>query len=112
SVPLSSLRATSPQPPVTSTPALHDALPIFHGPRPFRRGQVGGDGGDDPVLDEQVSGGAAPGAQRGQQQCGHGGTLSRPRTAAGRSEEHTSELQSREKLVCRLLLENTERIKT
>src|SRR5215475_6776448 len=29
----------------------------------------------------------------------------RPRCAAARSEEHTSELQSREKLVCRLLLE-------
>src|SRR5690606_40412189 len=29
----------------------------------------------------------------------------RPRTARGRSEEHTSELQSRENLVCRLLLE-------
>src|SRR5690606_41184794 len=27
-------------------------------------------------------------------------------TSAGRSEEHTSELQSRENLVCRLLLEN------
>src|SRR6266700_7699604 len=33
-------------------------------------------------------------------------TCGRPaRTASGRSEEHTSELQSREKLVCRLLLE-------
>src|SRR5690606_41512119 len=31
--------------------------------------------------------------------CGPG------RTASGRSEEHTSELQSRENLVCRLLLE-------
>src|SRR5690606_39955666 len=31
-------------------------------------------------------------------------TLS-PRDSLGRSEEHTSELQSREKLVCRLLLE-------
>src|SRR5436309_10276180 len=29
----------------------------------------------------------------------------RPRVAGGRSEEHTSELQSRENLVCRLLLE-------
>src|SRR5690606_41631185 len=28
-----------------------------------------------------------------------------PRTSQGRSEEHTSELQSRENLVCRLLLE-------
>src|SRR6266511_6291196 len=35
----------------------------------------------------------------------------RPRATAGnRSEEHTSELQSRENLVCRLLLENKNRI--
>src|SRR5690606_40883597 len=32
-------------------------------------------------------------------------TLPRHRRNSGRSEEHTSELQSREKLVCRLLLE-------
>src|SRR5690606_25949637 len=32
-------------------------------------------------------------------------TSSRPTTFSGRSEEHTSELQSRENLVCRLLLE-------
>src|SRR5690606_41532732 len=32
---------------------------------------------------------------------------SRPRQPAVRSEEHTSELQSRENLVCRLLLEKT-----
>src|SRR5690606_41406329 len=32
--------------------------------------------------------------------------LRRPLPAAARSEEHTSELQSREKLVCRLLLGN------
>src|SRR5207302_3430189 len=31
-------------------------------------------------------------------------TYRRVRTSAGRSEEHTSELQSRENLVCRLLL--------
>src|SRR5690606_41492473 len=30
-----------------------------------------------------------------------------PRAGQGRSEEHTSELQSRENLVCRLLLEQT-----
>src|SRR6266511_4561759 len=33
------------------------------------------------------------------------GPLRRQRRLAGRSEEHTSELQSRENLVCRLLLE-------
>src|SRR5690606_41550457 len=34
------------------------------------------------------------------------------RTRLGRSEEHTSELQSRENLVCRLLLEKKKRILT
>src|SRR5690606_39554139 len=33
-------------------------------------------------------------------------------TGPGRSEEHTSELQSRENLVCRLLLEKNMRLKT
>src|SRR5690606_7540919 len=63
------------------------------GPRPVRGGQLGADGGDDPVFDEQVGGSAAPGAQRGQQQCSHGGTLSRPRTAArdgGRAQARSS----------------------
>src|SRR5260370_14389387 len=35
-----------------------------------------------------------------------GGGQARPRAAAGRSEEHTSELQSHLNLVCRLLLQN------
>src|SRR3712207_8115318 len=34
------------------------------------------------------------------------------RAVAGRSEEHTSELQSRQYLVCRLLLEKKKNIKT
>src|SRR5258707_2449984 len=38
-------------------------------------------------------------------------TLRRP-TDESRSEEHTSELQSRQYLVCRLLLEKTKRIRT
>src|SRR5690606_40584671 len=44
---------------------------------------------------------------------GASGVSSRqPRHRSGRSEEHTSELQSRENLVCRLLLEKkTKRIK-
>src|SRR5690606_40758671 len=40
------------------------------------------------------------GEQRGHRQCGGEGARDR-----ARSEEHTSELQSRENLVCRLLLE-------
>src|SRR5690606_40382539 len=38
----------------------------------------------------------------------HAGAL--PRASRGRSEEHTSELQSRENLVCRLLLEKKKKI--
>src|SRR5690606_41707734 len=81
--------------------SLHDALPIYTGrgrrrraaparpgrrraPRAPRRGAPGGPGG--------------PGPRRGRP-CGCAAS------SATRSEEHTSELQSREKLVCRLLLE-------
>src|SRR5690554_7063124 len=38
-------------------------------------------------------------------------SLIRPITRRGRSEEHTSELQSRPHLVCRLLLEKKKRLK-
>src|SRR3712207_9541555 len=70
------------------TLSLHDALPIFHArPRPRRR----------PAPALRLLG-------------AHHRLLlpadRRLRTAAGgRSEEHTSELQSRQYLVCRLLLE-------
>src|SRR5690606_41696115 len=86
-------------PPEIYTLSLHDALPIF-GPRVLRvaaaqlgpyalvpvppeRGQIGGHRGRPPRRGEQMH------------QERH----------TGRSEEHTSELQSRENLVCRLLLE-------
>src|SRR5690625_6917421 len=65
------------------TLSLHDALPIWR--MTLTRGRAG---------------------------CGYGsavrdrlGALPRVRARAGRSEEHTSELQSRGHLVCRLLLE-------
>src|SRR5690606_41677806 len=90
---------THPPPPPVSTLSLHDALPIFHAS----------------IL---------PGAQRSPQPAlaarhhgrSHGrwwarregpppqGAHQRP-CERPRSEEHTSELQSRENLVCRLLLE-------
>src|SRR5690349_24919949 len=68
------------------TLSLHDALPICEdefggGGRPLRRSFE-----------------IAPAAGRGVHE-------SAARAAAGRSEEHTSELQSRRDLVCRLLLE-------
>src|SRR6266511_5433552 len=43
--------------------------------------------------------------------CGDGLKLRRPFAVIGRSEEHTSELQSRENLVCRLLLEKKKKNK-
>src|SRR3712207_8811821 len=69
------------------TLSLHDALPIYAEP-------------------EQQQGarqrqGAAGDQLRGQQEGRHPG----PRWPGPRSEEHTSELQSRQYLVCRLLLE-------
>src|SRR5690606_39590190 len=41
--------------------------------------------------------------------CPHSWASLRPACRQARSEEHTSELQSREKLVCRLLLEKKKR---
>src|SRR5690606_40119179 len=79
--------------PEIHTLSLHDALPIYRGrrPGPPRRPaphpDAGGTGGGAPVR------GRAPGA-------------------SPRSEEHTSELQSRENLVCRLLLEKKNKHKT
>src|SRR5699024_12280369 len=81
----------------------------------FRSSRVDGLRGADPSLPDpdrlpgrgprapapgQRGGGSGPaaGASRRSHGCGH-------RRAAGRSEEHTSELQSRFDLVCRLLLE-------
>src|SRR6266404_9535146 len=59
------------------TLSLHDALPIY-------RGRIGG-----PYLDAPIE----------------IGVRSAEEISAGRSEEHTSELQSLAYLVCRLLLE-------
>src|SRR5207302_11429469 len=83
--------------------SLHDALPIssLRGRRgdalQDRPGVPGGDGAGaagekrlSPTESARIPGPAGPGSARGR---------------SARSEEHTSELQSREKLVCRLLLE-------
>src|SRR3712207_7047702 len=68
------------------TLSLHDALPISPG------------AASAPAVTACWSSGATSGARTG---------ASRPRSRATgpRSEEHTSELQSRQYLVCRLLLE-------
>src|SRR5690606_41448082 len=78
------------------TLSLHDALPISD--KRCRPGQAKRDPGP---ITTNVNCLEALWPQRASttQPCGYGSRLS------PRSEEHTSELQSREKLVCRLLLE-------
>src|SRR5690606_42015723 len=79
------------------TLSLHDALPIL-----FRRvvESVTPSSGNDRVqLPPTSSATPAQLALRRQHAMG------RPAKSAARSEEHTSELQSRENIVCRLLLE-------
>src|SRR5687768_17887808 len=78
------------------TLSLHDALPIW--PPPALRPGDAGDPGRSPPRPEE--GRVVRAAVRGR--------LPRPprhEERPGRSEEHTSELQSRLHLVCRLLLE-------
>src|SRR3712207_8275667 len=78
------------------TLSLHDALPIF----PVRRDEVlTGFGGEQRV------------AQLGRE-LGRLGTARGDRDPRQRSEEHTSELQSRQYLVCRLLLEKKKKYST
>src|SRR5690606_40751098 len=89
-------------PPTTDTyaRALHDALPISGGPagtepEPHR--------GYPPAAD--AAGAAAGAGRRDRGGAGPGGSDHPLSGDRQRSEEHTSELQSRENLVCRLLLE-------
>src|SRR3712207_7297397 len=83
------------------TLSLHDALPIFLGRLV--------DAGDEARHPDVVQASAAR-ARRAEVQVAAGGDGRRPlvggaRAQRRRSEEHTSELQSRQYLVCRLLLE-------
>src|SRR3712207_9336822 len=82
------------------TLSLHDALPIL---APADRREQGRPGGRH--LQQRHVGGAEgiPGTPD-QIGCTHQGC-----SGAVRSEEHTSELQSRQYLVCRLLLEKKKR---
>src|SRR3712207_8790015 len=71
------------------TLSLHDALPIFHAGVQVEGLALGvGAAGGDRLADERETGDAQPADEQHR-----------------RSEEHTSELQSRQYLVCRLLLE-------
>src|SRR5690606_40718397 len=93
---------------VISTLSLHDALPILVGQVQARLGH--GRQGAQVLFDQPAAGGAtdALDQQRGFRQLAlvlHEGLLHLGAVVERRSEEHTSELQSRENLVCRLLLE-------
>src|SRR5690606_41775731 len=105
-------RLTTPPPPVTYILSLHDALPISRPLSAARRS------GRLPGRVQRSSVGDAGGV--GHLPCLRTGWRLPPRSCLPpgsarrrsgadpqrlRSEEHTSELQSREKLVCRLLLE-------
>src|SRR5206468_10924088 len=79
-----------PAPTEIYTLSLHDALPICQGPRSRAVG---------------AERRAHPGIRRHRPRHGEG----RPAAVGRRSEEHTSELQSRSDLVCRLLLEKKKR---
>src|SRR5207249_12027333 len=94
--PSSLLFFTHPPPTPLYPLSLHDALPIS--PRPRRA-----------LFLTAACCSGSPSADRSSWSCGRTGpTSSRcsgPGTPQDRSEEHTSELQSRFDLVCRLLLE-------
>src|SRR5690606_42037368 len=102
----------APPPPDTYTLSLHDALPILRDPQ-----KVADDVRDGYVTEEvarktygvvlndgQVDEDATQQIRNEIRRNRLGQDLAREVLAA-RSEEHTSELQSRENLVCRLLLE-------
>src|SRR3712207_9525553 len=85
------------------TLSLHDALPIFRSARH----------GSGPVLRKSLSAGGQHPRSHGDP-CLRGDSLENlPHVSIlmqqWRSEEHTSELQSRQYLVCRLLLEKKKR---
>src|SRR5690606_41331674 len=96
-----SLLFTPPPPPAIHPPSLHDALPIYPLPleRPLAWHQLS-DHGHRAVLAADVGEGLLVGGELGVLARHHP-----QHQRAIRSEEHTSELQSRENLVCRLLLE-------
>src|SRR5436309_6007759 len=81
------------------TLSLHDALPILHWSETNAFGGPLSDGADQFV-----------GVTIHHVPVVHLLRIRRAMTEDGRSEEHTSELQSRENLVCRLLLEKKKRI--
>src|SRR3712207_7921394 len=86
------------------TLSLHDALPIWPGRAPYRGSSAAGCSAR-PGTGRRV-GGQRPRRRRWWWLCRVGSRQGSGRgDLPARSEEHTSELQSRQYLVCRLLLE-------
>src|SRR5262245_64709516 len=84
--------------------SLHDALPIWRLQIERHALLAGVQQEEEPrVLAALVAERGAAGLARGRLDLDHVGA--EPREHLGRSEEHTSELQSLRHLVCRLLLE-------
>src|SRR5690606_39441048 len=94
-----------PTPPI-STLSLHDALPIFTCPVtcPLIQHRTIEARESRAQIHRFTAGRLAPVHPVSRLNCGQAGP-----TGLLRSEEHTSELQSRENLVCRLLLEKKKR---
>src|SRR5690606_40121751 len=90
------------------TLSLHDALPISRSKDMTGASMPGRSGGlTAPATGSGTYRSAAPKSAAGR--CGSMLVLASSRARCPRSEEHTSELQSRENLVCRLLLEKKKR---
>src|SRR5207302_5742233 len=95
--------------PQIRTLSLHDALPILysspssppHGLSPSHPGGTYGSG-----FCRYAAAAFAGRCRSAVRKASTTTPSSRSAAVGGRSEEHTSELQSRENLVCRLLLEN------
>src|SRR5690606_41188397 len=105
----SSLSSTRSPPPDPSTLSLHDALPIsarVNQPRPPSRACPFASDSGTKLAAPTSSGSPPPAAALDQAAARNSSVVATSSSArARRSEEHTSELQSRENLVCRLLLE-------
>src|SRR5690606_40725963 len=105
------ISSTTPSAAANSTLSLHDALPISYGTEQADVGAGRADGGEErqallELLFLTGDGDAHGSVHRIHDRIGvHALLLAQTGEFLERSEEHTSELQSRENLVCRLLLE-------
>src|SRR5690606_40406027 len=99
-------RSTAALPP----PPLHAALPISRGARPGWRSRCPRRQRRRPPRPPRPPAGER-GGPGGRRRCRRPAARRRPGPAPTRSEEHTSELQSRENLVCRLLREKKKKKK-